>query len=223
MIHESCSCSGHSGEGNGATCIGEGPAAVQEEHRRQSREAARLMCEEFASRQAEALRNKAAAEADRGHVAIYMPPRPRPPAAAPDPARADRDPYGPDPRAGAPWRQPSERRRRDDVGGAGVRRRLTEEEQPVGGRASGNEQLSPEQRCVTDMHAYEQRSPWIECRTPMSLHGAHRAVSEGRPSPRRELVGWAGAASSSGSLQSRTGWWWVRPQWAEHNASRVWP
>lgn len=138
---------------------------LQEEHRRRSREAAQQMREEFASRQAQALRNKAAAEEDRGHVAIYMPPRPRPRAAQSPPAAegppAWRDCRGGQQRMDALRQHERHARLQQDRGAGGrgddaaagmgraaAARRRTEDEQPVGGRSSGNGELSPEQRHV---------------------------------------------------------------------------
>eukprot|EP00892_Ulva_mutabilis_P004300 jgi/Ulvmu1/2241/UM013_0088.1 len=130
---------------------------LREEQRRQSREAAQAMREEFASRQAQAMRNKAAAEADRGHVAIYMPPRPRPqpvphppvaPLGAPEAqrdARAAWDARGPSGCGGGARRSAEGAPGRVSGAGARAARRWTEEEQPVGGRGLGGE-LSPEQR-----------------------------------------------------------------------------
>lgn len=59
-------------------------AVVQEAKHAEQREAMRYLREEFAQRQAQALRNKAAVEADRGNIAIYIP-------AGPPPPRPDRD------------------------------------------------------------------------------------------------------------------------------------
>lgn len=50
-------------------------AAVQEDKRAAQREDAQHLKQEFALRQAQALRNKAAAEAGCGHAAIYLPAR----------------------------------------------------------------------------------------------------------------------------------------------------
>ena len=58
---------------------------LQEAQRQAQRQAAEEMRADFVRRQAEALANKAAAEADLGHAAIYVPARPRP---APRPERA---------------------------------------------------------------------------------------------------------------------------------------
>lgn len=57
---------------------------MQEAKHAEQREAVRYLREEFAQRQAQALRNKAAVEADRGNIAIYIP-------AGPPPAQLERD------------------------------------------------------------------------------------------------------------------------------------
>lgn len=142
------------------------------------------MREEFASRQAQALRNKAAAEEDRGHVAIYMPPRPRPRATEP-PQAAEAPParqeYHGGPQRMEPPRQyerhahPQQDRGAGGRGGetaagigrAAVARRRTEDDQPVGGRMSGNGELSPEQRRVAPCMLCSTKNVHIDLCTPI--------------------------------------------------------